>query len=89
MSFGWNYPPGVTGSEPEITGEWPCPKCGGEGGDREDRTKCWFCGGSGIAPEEAPDCPDCGTETEFVQEHVEAEPDYERVYCPDCGKVQQ
>lgn len=20
--FGWDYPPGVTGSEPQITGEW-------------------------------------------------------------------
>jgi hypothetical protein len=25
--FGWDYPPGVTGNEPQITGEWPCD-CG-------------------------------------------------------------
>lgn len=23
-----NYPPGVTGNEPQITGEWPCENCG-------------------------------------------------------------
>ncbi len=23
-----NYPPGVTGNEPELTGEWPCVECG-------------------------------------------------------------
>ena len=22
-NFGWDYPPGVTGNEPQITGEWP------------------------------------------------------------------
>lgn len=26
--FGWDFPPGVTGSEPEITGDWPCSVCG-------------------------------------------------------------
>ena len=26
--FGWDYPPGVTGREPQITGEWPCTNCG-------------------------------------------------------------
>jgi len=26
--FGWDYPPGVTGNEPQITGEWPCVNCG-------------------------------------------------------------
>lgn len=31
--FGWDYPPGVTGNEPEIAGwpEWPCPDCDGTG----------------------------------------------------------
>jgi RNA polymerase subunit RPABC4/transcription elongation factor Spt4 len=30
MSFGGlsNYPPGVTGNEPQITGEYPCADCG-------------------------------------------------------------
>lgn len=23
-----NYPPGVTGREPQLTGEWPCAACG-------------------------------------------------------------
>ena len=23
-----NYPPGVSGNEPQITGEWPCFNCG-------------------------------------------------------------
>lgn len=25
---GWDYPPGVTGNEPELSGEWPCTDCG-------------------------------------------------------------
>jgi hypothetical protein len=42
--FGWSYPPGVTGNEPEISGyELPCEVCGHEAGD------C-------ICPE----CPACG-----------------------------
>ena len=47
-----NYPPGVTGNEPQITGEWPCLECDGEGGDREERVACGRCKGSGIEPEE-------------------------------------
>ncbi len=65
-----NYPPGVSGNEPEITGEWPCPSCEGAGGERDEDgagVSCWFCSGSGIAPEEAPPCPDCGEkDTVFV-----------------------
>ena len=42
--FGWSYPPGVTGREPEITGEWgPCECCGCDPAD------C-LC----------PECPVCG-----------------------------
>ena len=27
--FGWSYPPGVTGNEPEISGDYgPCEVCG-------------------------------------------------------------
>lgn len=36
--FGWEYPPGVTGREPQIAG-WPeCPHCGEEfnGSDCDD-----------------------------------------------------
>jgi hypothetical protein len=49
-----NYPPGVTGNEPEITGEWPCRACGGEGGykDEEEAVACYWCKGHGIEPEE-------------------------------------
>ena len=47
-----NYPPGVTGNEPQITGEWPCLGCDGEGGDREERVTCLRCRGTGIEPEE-------------------------------------
>jgi hypothetical protein len=47
-----NYPPGVTGNEPQITGEYPCGYCGGYGPSTED-DHCELCGGSGIHPEEA------------------------------------
>ncbi len=79
-----NYPPGVTGNEPQITGEWPCPQCGGAGGDFDEDGghSCWFCAGTGIAPEEAPECPECGSrETEF------AGPYDEWIECNDCGVV--
>jgi hypothetical protein len=50
-----NYPPGVTGNEPQITGEWPCEDCLGAGyfedGDGPD--SCLSCDGSGIIPEDA------------------------------------
>ena len=43
--FGWSYPPGVTGNEPEIVGyEGPCDVCGRSVDD------C-------ICPE----CPECGS----------------------------
>ena len=62
-NFGWNYPPGVTGNEPEITGEWPCQECGGEGGERDPdvdedgrpgihHSICPRCQGTGIDPDE-------------------------------------
>ena len=35
-AFGWNYPPGVTGNEPEIAGWPPCRGCGHEAEDHED-----------------------------------------------------
>lgn len=42
--FGWSYPPGVTGREPEITGDWgPCEVC------CQDIDDC-------VCPE----CPICG-----------------------------
>ncbi len=56
-SFGWNYPPGVTGFEPELTGEWPCGECGGKGYDEDEDGKhaCGRCDGSGLEPEEEPE----------------------------------
>ena len=55
--FGWNYPPGVTGNEPQITGEWPCELCDGAGGERDPdggnhHATCPRCKGTGIDPEE-------------------------------------
>jgi len=53
-NFGWNYPPGVTGNEPQITGEWPCEECGGQGWDEDEDGKhaCPHCDGSGMEPED-------------------------------------
>lgn len=50
-----NYPPGVTGNEPQITGEWPCTICDGRGFevDEDGKYSCNFCNGTGIFPEEA------------------------------------
>jgi DnaJ-class molecular chaperone len=61
---GWaaNYPPGVTGNEPELTGEWPCHECHGTGGfiEFEDGHRtvdtCGDCQGKGyVTGEEADD----------------------------------
>lgn len=56
MSFGGmsNYPPGVTGSESHLTGEYPCAECYGEGGDQDEDgwNSCARCKGTGIEPEE-------------------------------------
>lgn len=53
-NFGWNYPPGVRGNEPELTGEYPCAECYGEGADQDEDgwNSCPRCEGSGIEPEE-------------------------------------
>lgn len=50
-----NLPPGVTGREPEITGDWPCEDCFGMGGecDEDGRViRCERCDGSGLEPDE-------------------------------------
>jgi hypothetical protein len=50
-----NYPPGVTGNEPQITGEWPCRVCGGYGYDDENedgKHTCGWCKGDGLEPED-------------------------------------
>lgn len=59
-----NYPPGVTGNEPQITGEWPCLLCDGEGGNPEDGS-CPHCKGTGLEPEEF--------DVEYIEELVENE----------------
>lgn len=43
-----NYPPGVTGNEPQISGIWPCGYCGGQ-----HDTGCGLCKDTGVHPEEA------------------------------------
>lgn len=57
--FGWDYPPGVTGNEPQITGEWPCGNCGAKLPEEADCPECgahldvspedgdWVCGSCG------------------------------------------
>ena len=54
-NLGWNYPPGVTGNEPQITGEWPCDYCDSRGYDEDEDGKhsCELCGGTGIIPEDS------------------------------------
>ena len=50
-----NYPPGVTGNEPQITGIWPCRVCGGAGYDDENENgkhTCGWCKGQGDDPED-------------------------------------
>lgn len=67
-TFGWDYPPGVTGNEPQITGEWPCQECDGQGYDEDEDGKhaCPRCKGSGVEPEDAP-CLACGAYGEHEQ----------------------
>ena len=40
-----NYPPGVTGNEPEITGEWTpiCVECGDEVQAVDNQGRCVTC----------------------------------------------
>jgi hypothetical protein len=35
-----NYPPGVSGNEPQITGEWPCENCGATLPEEADCPEC-------------------------------------------------
>jgi hypothetical protein len=52
-----NYPPGVSGNEPQITGEWPCEGCGETLPEEAD---CPDCGG--VVTYEADElwhCADC------------------------------
>jgi hypothetical protein len=61
-----NYPPGVSGNEPQITGEWPCEECYGERGEQDEDGRvltCPRCRGTGIEPEEL--------EAEYVADLIE------------------
>lgn len=86
--FGWSYPPGVTGNEPQITGEWPCRVCQGAGYDDENedgKHACSYCRGTGIDPEEPPYCLNCG--------NIEYDKLWENVYtgetmCDACKDIQ-
>lgn len=49
-TFGWEYPPGVSGSEPQIAGYPPCPECGFDAVPGES---CEECGEYFQTPEEA------------------------------------
>lgn len=59
--FGWDYPPGVSASDPHLTGEHPCRVCDGTGCDESegDKHNCTYCRGMGIDPEEPPYCLNC------------------------------
>lgn len=98
-----SYPPGVSGNEPHMTGDYPCSSCGGTGGDRDEDgfNACFMCGGSCIHPEEAPACPECGSlatewyadldathQADVDAEHTVASYDDRNVfYCADCHEV--
>lgn len=56
---GFNLPPGVTGSEPQIVGYPPCADCGHDAEDHDEEGSCTECDcaeyeqhGSEVEPEE-------------------------------------
>jgi ribosomal protein S27AE len=62
-----NYPPGVSGNEPQLTGEWPCSNCGatlpeeaecpecGKPMEMDDKGDRWTCScGASCAGDECP-----------------------------------
>ncbi len=80
-----NYPPGVTGNEPELTGIWPCSRCNGEvewNDEGRPGSSCWFCGGTGVDPEDPPPCPECGSEDTDFDGQL-----YALVVCAACGET--
>lgn len=52
-NFGWDYPPGVTGLEPQIAGYPNCANCGHEaddhGYDRYDHSICYYSTNHGVS----------------------------------------
>lgn len=75
-----NYPPGVTGTEPHLTGIWPCANCGAA--LPEEKT-CQRCDGTGKEhytyasdPSQGAPCTECdGTGKVPVNEDDETCPD--------------
>ena len=70
--FGWSYPPGVTGNEPEIVGyDGPCAVCG-RGDDDCICPECPVCGSYGD--------PLCYEEGVLIrsQEQVDSRTEYEK-----------
>ena len=80
-----NYPPGVTGNEPQLTGDWPCPACEGFGSDTGDEHRsCWYCGGTGVMPKTPPKCPSCGASEPHTIFFLD---DGEGIYCTNCEET--
>lgn len=46
--FGWDYPPGVTGMEPEIAGYPPCKRCGHDADEHWQKVNVPFEDGENI-----------------------------------------
>lgn len=76
-----NYPPGVTGNEPHLTGDHEtveCPQCGGYGGVA---AVCPRCNGDGCREcqngEREVECPTCEGDGSITP--VEPEPEFEPV----------
>jgi len=87
--FGWDYPPGVTGSEPEIAGypEWECPTCGGSG--EVERTiggdgYGGRCAGTMDVPCVCSECDGSGT----VDYDPQEEPEYDNMAAIDAAYEQ-
>lgn len=82
-----NYPPGVSGNEPEITGiyrcfncnvvlpeETECPRCEGTGFElySEDGEICTECDGDQVIGFEGDECPDGCNEPDPDRQHDDA-----------------
>lgn len=65
-----NYPPGVSGNEPQITGEWPCDCSNSDDSGYDPR--CPLCGGRGILREEVEELADVKKEIAdlFAKHHL-------------------
>lgn len=66
-NFGWDYPPGVTGNEPEIAGYPPCAYCRHDSEEHLDEED-----------NELTHCRVDGCNCGVYAEYAEIDPDYER-----------